>query len=357
MDRKTTDETGAADTADRVKQKIDVSVAQVAGSAVAAVIAALIAGRLGVYGTFIGAGLISVVATTGGPVFQHFFRRTGEQVKDVTVAAAPRRVRRTGRGTVVVAAGTAPETLRETRGQGPAGEDATSGTVEATRLLPQVTRPTPRTDPSADGGTGPQAVRADEDPDSFGAASTHGSRRRRWKRALVPAVLVFAVSMGGITVYEMVSGNNVSGGRGGTTSFSEAFHPSSNGTSDAPAPGTDPGDTGADTEGTGGTDGSGGTGEQPEQGASPDPTPGTEAPEIPGTSGADGSGGTTDGGVPEPAPTPDGTDSTSGDDGTSGDEGGVTDGGAGETGGDTAVGGGAQQPGTGGAAGAEAPAE
>lgn len=64
-------------------KRIDLSVPQVAGSAVAAVAGAVAASQLGVYGTVIGAGVMSVVATTGGSVFQHLFRRTGEQIRDV----------------------------------------------------------------------------------------------------------------------------------------------------------------------------------------------------------------------------------------------------------------------------------
>ncbi|MFI8993911.1 hypothetical protein [Streptomyces sp. NPDC053542] len=75
-------------------KRIDLSVAQVAGSALAAAVAAYLAGRLGVYGTVIGAGVVSVVATTGGSIFQHLFRRTGEQVKEATVSTRPRPRRR-----------------------------------------------------------------------------------------------------------------------------------------------------------------------------------------------------------------------------------------------------------------------
>ncbi|MCX4979142.1 hypothetical protein [Streptomyces sp. NBC_00620] len=72
------------------KKRLDLSVPQVAGSAVAAVVAAKLASYFGVYGTMLGAGLVSVVATCGGTVFQHFFKRTGEQIRDVTVQAKPK---------------------------------------------------------------------------------------------------------------------------------------------------------------------------------------------------------------------------------------------------------------------------
>lgn len=73
-----------ADTEPR-KKRLDLSVPQVAGSAVAAVVAAKLASYFGVYGTILGAGLVSIVATSGGTLFQHFFRRTGEQIREVTV--------------------------------------------------------------------------------------------------------------------------------------------------------------------------------------------------------------------------------------------------------------------------------
>lgn len=65
--------------AERKERRIDLSLPQVAGSAVAAVAAAVMASQLGVYGTIAGAGVMSVVATCGGSVFQHFFRRTGSR--------------------------------------------------------------------------------------------------------------------------------------------------------------------------------------------------------------------------------------------------------------------------------------
>ncbi|MEU6608873.1 hypothetical protein ABZ922_28145 [Streptomyces shenzhenensis] len=72
------------------RRRIELSVPQVAGSAVAAVVAARLASYFGVYGTILGAGVVSVVATCGGSLFQHFFSRTGEQIRDAAVAAKPR---------------------------------------------------------------------------------------------------------------------------------------------------------------------------------------------------------------------------------------------------------------------------
>ncbi|WP_329172558.1 hypothetical protein OG754_11095 [Streptomyces decoyicus] len=83
------DEETESDTKKKEK-RIDLSIAQVAGSALAAAVAAYLAGRLGVYGTIIGAGVVSVVATTGGSIFQHLFRRTGEQLKEASVTTRPK---------------------------------------------------------------------------------------------------------------------------------------------------------------------------------------------------------------------------------------------------------------------------
>ncbi|MFH9817619.1 hypothetical protein [Streptomyces sp. NPDC017230] len=80
--REKPDDAGEADVRTEVKStRIDLNVPQVAGSALAAVVAAKLASSFGVYGTILGAGLISVIATCGGSVFQHFFKRTGEQLR------------------------------------------------------------------------------------------------------------------------------------------------------------------------------------------------------------------------------------------------------------------------------------
>ncbi|BBJ40444.1 hypothetical protein SSPO_031620 [Streptomyces antimycoticus] len=83
---------GKADGDGQLKSgRIELSVAHVAGSALAAIAAAVLASKLGVYGTILGAGVMSVVATAGGTVFQHLFHRTGEQIKEVRVQTGPRR--------------------------------------------------------------------------------------------------------------------------------------------------------------------------------------------------------------------------------------------------------------------------
>ncbi len=148
-------------------RRLELSAAQVAGSALAAVAAAVLASRLGVYGTILGAGLVSVVATAGGSLFQHVFRRTGEQIKEVRDQTRP--PRRGGRGAAA---------------------------------------------PSTEHG-------------AWNAPTTHGTRLRGGRRPALAAVAVFAVAMVAITGIEWASGGPVSnvwgGDRGGTT-VGESFH-------------------------------------------------------------------------------------------------------------------------------------
>ncbi|MHA6798144.1 DNA polymerase III subunit gamma/tau domain-containing protein [Bounagaea algeriensis] len=78
----------------------DVSPAQVTGGALASVTAAFLGSRLGVAGTFIGAGLTSVVITVGGALYQRSLERGKEKAKVAANRAAERR-NRVARTTVV----------------------------------------------------------------------------------------------------------------------------------------------------------------------------------------------------------------------------------------------------------------
>ncbi|KOG47686.1 hypothetical protein ADK75_22730 [Streptomyces virginiae] len=141
------------------QKKLDLSAAQVAGSSLATVAAALLASKMGVYGTILGAGVVSVVATAGGPVIQHFFRRTGDQLR-VSARTGARRV------------------------------------------------PSPREESRADGA--PEATATGE----FGAATVHGTRVRGWKRTAVASGAAFAIAIGGLGTYEAMAGTSVSSGGG-----------------------------------------------------------------------------------------------------------------------------------------------
>ncbi|WP_406391567.1 hypothetical protein [Streptomyces sp. NBC_00887] len=258
------------------QKRIDLSLPQVAGSAVAAVAAAVMASQLGVYGTIAGAGVMSVVATCGGSVFQHFFRRTGEQIREVTVQAK----HPAGRQVAVLTRDTAPEPQRLPGDASTVlrpGHDATTvlrPTDDATTILRAVGPDPERT----------QLLRADADatqllgqvrPDTYSDARTHGTRIRGARRSALAAVAVFALSMAGITAYELASGNDLSGG-GGTTVGSVVHGERDTGTT-VPEPS---GHTGEQSDGDHGSDpGSGGGGTTPGTDAddgrstAPDPAP------------------------------------------------------------------------------------
>ncbi|MFJ9597409.1 hypothetical protein ACIRS3_32285 [Streptomyces virginiae] len=140
-------------------EKLDLSVAQVAGSSLATVAAALLASKMGVYGTILGAGVVSVVATAGGPVIQHLFRRTGDQLRE---SARPR----------------ARQAPPPSRAAGPAG------------ALPAAPR------------------------GEFGEPTVHGTRMRGWKRTAVASGAAFAIAVGGLGTYEAMAGTSVSSGGG-----------------------------------------------------------------------------------------------------------------------------------------------
>jgi hypothetical protein len=216
------------------RKRVDLSVPQVAGSAVAAVVAAKLASYFGVYGTILGAGVVSAIATCGGTVFQHFFKRTGEQIRDVTVQAKPKPV-------------------HEAHLPAPAHE--------------------------------------------FGEGTVYRARVRSWKRPVVAAALVFGVTMAGITTYELVSGQSFSGD-GKSTTVGDALKGSGPGSDSEPGTSSttpsaetsqQPSDSSSTTAGTPQGDGSSTTPTPtPSSSATPEPsgdastpTPGATTPTSP----------------------------------------------------------------------------
>lgn len=210
-------------------RRLELSVPQVAGSALAAIAAAVFASKLGVYGTIIGAGVVSVVATCGGTVFQHLFRRTGDQIREVSVQVKPR----------------------------------------ARQVYDSAPTPAPAPDDRS-----PQEAAA---RDEFGGATMYGTRVRGWKRPVVAAAVVFAVAMLAITGYELAAGQDLSGGKG--TTFSSVVRGGDTGRDSSPDGPAGPPDVGPTPSGDG-TDTDKGTGtvesptpSAPGTGQSPDPNP------------------------------------------------------------------------------------
>lgn len=222
------------------KKRFDLSLPQVAGSALAAVLAAKLASTLGVYGTILGAGVISVIATCGGPLLQHLFKRTGEQMREV---AAPAK--------------------QPWQPQQPWQSQQ------------------------------PQQHQA---PGEFGEPTVHGTRMRGRRRPALAAAAVFLLAMGGITAYELTSGQDFSGTKGSTT-FGSAVRGGDRADDggkgeDAPSPTPRPERGGTGTPTPGGTRG----------GEAGTPTPGPTGTPTP-TPTPSGSTEPTDGPTTTPPPT------------------------------------------------------
>jgi hypothetical protein len=300
--------------------KLDLSVPQVAGSAVAAIVAAKLASNLGVYGTIVGAGVVSVLGTCGGSILQHVFRRTGRQVQEVAVQARPgvRRGREQARprtdaageaGRTRVLPETYPTGTRPLTGTNPpTGTGPLTGTgpvTGASSLTGTDAGGVPGTDPAlAQTGAAPDTAPAPAidtytgadagqgDGDGYGAATSHRAGRRGWKRPVVAVTLAFGLTMGGITGYEAIAGENISGHGHGTTignAVTGGNSAHSGGTTHTPAPsGTDTPSGGATTTSPRGSDGGG----QPGQ----DTTPSTpHSAGTPSTGTGSGTGGGTSG--------------------------------------------------------------
>ncbi len=171
----------------------DISLAQVAGSALAAVSAAVIASFLGVGGTVLGAALGSTVATIGGAVYAHTFRQAGQKLGETRVLTVVSRARLTheppGPGDVP---------LVEPGADGPA---TTTGGRSGPRL----------------GGRPPWMT---------------------WQALAAMAVAAFLVAMVVISAIELTIGRPISGGSG--TTVSKLVHHSSSRHPSTPAPGSHP---------------------------------------------------------------------------------------------------------------------
>ncbi|MFD5619801.1 hypothetical protein [Streptomyces yangpuensis] len=235
--------TGDAEAEPAAKQ-LDLSVAQVAGSSLATVAAALLASKMGVYGTILGAGVVSVVATAGGPVIQHLFRRTGDQLRE---SARPR-----------------------ARQVPPHHEEQEAAAV------------------------------AGPDEEEFGAATVHGTRMRGWKRTAVASGAAFALAIGGLGTYEALVGTSVSSGGG--TLFSGGTRTAGG---DPPAP-PEHGPADGEKDRRRGTDAPGPGGSpspsRPDGGRSPGPDPGPDPGPSRSGGPAPSPSGPTHGPVPTPTP-------------------------------------------------------
>lgn len=242
------------------ERQLDLSVPQVAGSAVAAVVAAKLTSQFGVYGTILGAGVVSALATCGGSIFQHLFRRTGEQIRGVATQAKP--TARAAAGSVTADAGTTQShssakhaadrtqilaTVGDTnrarrpptqphspqppphapRARGVHGEAQPLGGPDQVRALTSCLR-ADASDATRHPRSAPPPQNAQADPlapvrepatpqEAYTTRTVYKAEVHRWKRPLAASALVFGLTISVITMYEVVSGANFSTDGKGTT--------------------------------------------------------------------------------------------------------------------------------------------
>ncbi|WP_433150786.1 hypothetical protein ACQPZ8_13880 [Actinomadura nitritigenes] len=204
----------------------DVSTTQLIASGVATLAAAVGASYLGVYGTIIGAGLMSVMSTAGSAVVKHYLDQGRNQIKDLTHLQA-----------AVHRQGAAEQAAAEARSADPTRTVAwPAGDPNATRLDLSL--------PGDLGGGDPNATRLDRTPaetvaDALAAAAgpeavrevvrrsaldaTAGWVKQHWVKLVVSSAAIFAIVIGGITVYEAATGAPIGNGKSGGTTLSKAL--------------------------------------------------------------------------------------------------------------------------------------
>lgn len=168
--------------------RFDLSPSQIAGGGVATLAAATTASYAGVYGTIIGAALMSVISTSGTAVAQYYLRRSGDKAKELATEAQRSRPR-PNRDTAGTTAARPAETPAETPVETPA---------EITAVLPAVSA---TANPSATDSTGSSEGTTGDRPVSWW---------RRWRTLALSAVAVFLLVMAVITVFELYSGRSLS---------------------------------------------------------------------------------------------------------------------------------------------------
>jgi hypothetical protein len=147
---------------------LDLSATQIVGGALAAMTAAALGSRLSVAGTIVGAALASIIAAVAGSLYTASLRRTHDKVKTVFWTGQPNEVEEP----------TVMEILEDREGH-VAGQRS--------HLV------------------APESVESSPD-----------RRKLNWKRVLVAAFAAFGITAVSLTVFELVTGNAISGGEGTT---------------------------------------------------------------------------------------------------------------------------------------------
>ncbi len=158
---------GAGDKQSKAKE-LDLSATQIVGGALAAMTAAALGSQLSVAGTIVGAALVSIIAAVAGSLYTASLRRTRDKVKTVFWTGEPNEV---DEPTVM-------EILPDREGH-IAGQ-------RSHLVAPEPIDPSPR------------------------------RRKLNWKRVAVAALVTFGIAAVSLTVFELATGQALSGGDGTT---------------------------------------------------------------------------------------------------------------------------------------------
>jgi hypothetical protein len=276
----------------RRRPALDLSTNQLVAGGLATLAAAVGASFLGVYGTVLGAALMSVVSTAGTALGQHYLDRAREQIKERTHLHDAAHGETVARGAAGAATSADPTRTIVLPG----------GDPQATRFDPDPNATRFDADPNATRlDADPSATRLDLSPaetvaDVLAAEAGHQAveraawrqafrdtlawAQRRWIMLAVSSVAVFAVVMTGITVLEKITDRPASGWVGANDGRGTTWSNLGNGEGGGGTPGETPsqaptGETGQPTDAP--TTGS------PETTQDGEPTPGsTTEPEQPG---------------------------------------------------------------------------
>jgi hypothetical protein len=305
----------------------DLSTTQLIASAVATAVAALGASFLGVYGTIIGAALMSVISTAGSAIGKHYLDQGRDQFREMTHLQAAVRRRDVAEGAAADATSADPTRTRVWSGDPNAtrldppiggdprlGGDARLGDPNATRLDPGGDPNATRLDPvetvaaSFAAEAGEDAVREVVRRSAW--QNTAEWAKAHWAKLVVSSAAVFAVVIGGITVYEATTGQPIGsagnkgltvtkvlgGGGGGKTDDTPSQKPSGGPSEPSTTPSGEPSSPTPST----GTPAPGSTprptGQPTQEPTAPPTTSAPTAPSTPAPTGGTQNGGTQNGG-------------------------------------------------------------
>lgn len=192
-------------------KRLDLSATQLVGGALAAMTSAVIGARLGVAGTVLGAAIASIVAGVAGTLYTTSLRHTKNKITSAFV------VRDDDTVIEVTKVSEGPSTAPPT-----AIADDTVVKPRWDTVDWDTTRPAAAGRPMGydSAAVGQPAAAAPASAAPVARSAETGTTRTRfglpWKPILLSAAAVFALAFAGITGYELVSGQTLSGGDGTT---------------------------------------------------------------------------------------------------------------------------------------------